>query len=193
MGFYPPAARGIPAGGTANQVLAKASDVDNDTRWVTPASGGNAVVVAKRAISSASEASGTRSIYMTNGPLPASSGWAYTPLTLAHALGAPGNKLHIRVAIPVSLSRWTTAYLLLCQSGEPNAIRVSALSGFSYYYPTVLQLEAVISPGSSEPKTYTVRLGMGTRGTLYVNSSRSYVRLFGDALQATMTIEEFLP
>ena len=87
----------------------------------------------------------------------------------------------------------TTAYLLLCQSGAPTAIRVSALSGLSYNYPTALQLDAVIAPGSTDAKTYTVRLGMGARGTLYVNSNRTHSHLFGDALQATMTIEEFLP
>jgi hypothetical protein len=31
---------GVPAGGTTGQVLAKASDTDNDTEWITPSSGG---------------------------------------------------------------------------------------------------------------------------------------------------------
>ena len=30
----------VPVGGTTGQVLAKASDADNDLEWVTPSSGG---------------------------------------------------------------------------------------------------------------------------------------------------------
>lgn len=33
---------GVPAGGTTGQVLAKASDADNDTEWINPPSGGGA-------------------------------------------------------------------------------------------------------------------------------------------------------
>lgn len=35
---------GVPAGGTTGQVLAKASDTDNDTKWVTPSGGGGDII-----------------------------------------------------------------------------------------------------------------------------------------------------
>jgi len=34
---------GVPAGGTTGQVLAKASDTDNDTEWITPSGGGSSL------------------------------------------------------------------------------------------------------------------------------------------------------
>lgn len=35
-----PAGQGVPVGGTTNQVLAKASNTNYDTAWVTPSGGG---------------------------------------------------------------------------------------------------------------------------------------------------------
>jgi hypothetical protein len=182
----------VPAGGATGQVLAKASATDHDTQWVTPATGGGAVL-AKKAIAATSDASGTDVIPLANRPPAATAGWAYTPLTLTHALANAANRLHIRVAIPAVLSTWTTAYLFLCQSGEANAIRVAASLGATTQLPFLLELDAVVAPGTTAARTYTVRLGMGARGTLFVNRSGNYPNLFGDALQATMSIEEFAP
>ncbi len=183
----------MPAGGATGQVLAKASATDHDTQWVTPAAGGGGAVLAKKAIASTSDASGTAVMLLANTPPAATAGWAYTPLALTHALASAANRLHIRVAIPAVLSTWTTAYIFLCQSGEANAIRVAASLGATTQLPFLLQLDAIVAPGTVEAKTYTVRLAMGTSGTLYVNRNRNYPNLFGDALQATMTIEEFAP
>jgi hypothetical protein len=59
LGPQGPAGVGVPPGGTTNQVLAKASDADYDTAWVTGGGGGGSGTVTSVSVVTAHGVSGT--------------------------------------------------------------------------------------------------------------------------------------
>lgn len=73
---------GVPAGGTTNQVLAKNSNTDYDTEWITPAGGGTAGITRSIVVTSGNFTAGatalTDYVYVISG--------AHTP-TLPTAVG----------------------------------------------------------------------------------------------------------
>lgn len=139
---------GVPEGGTAGQVLAKASSADFDTEWVTPAAGGDKIKWTQ--------------LFFNSNP---SASWEGTTITLT----SEQNQLPMFISIEYypDNTHLTNVYISKAQPlmNYTNAVQIFVLRNDLYFNTTILARICTYNKANG-----TIEIGPAQSGTDYDNT-----------------------
>jgi hypothetical protein len=103
------------------------------------------------------------------------------------------SKIRIRCSVMATHGTAANPYILsLFQDSVASAFAATMGMGANSGWPQNTMIESVVDAASTTTRTYKLRIGGGTTGTVAINGNTT-ARLFGGVSASTMEVEEILP